>query len=63
MSSSTDVVRPAGLPATTALAGLRLPELGTVETTHDAARAQGYAVGWAQGRREAEAAVRAEVES
>ncbi|MDR7252838.1 flagellar assembly protein FliH [Nocardioides sp. BE266] len=55
MSSSTEV-RP--FPMT----GLRLPDLTTVETTHDAARAQGYAVGWAQGRREAEAAVRAEAD-
>lgn len=55
MSSSTEV-RPF------ALGGLRLPELGTVETTHDAARAQGYAVGWAQGRRDAEAAARAEAD-
>ena len=54
MSSSTEVVRP--------LAGLRLPELRAVETTRETARAQGYAVGWAQGRREAEAAVRAEVD-
>jgi flagellar assembly protein FliH len=57
MSSSTDTVRPVEL---TGLAGLRLPELRTVETTHEAARAQGYAVGWAQGRREAEASARAE---
>ena len=55
MSSSTEV-RPL------ALDGLRLPELRTVEATHDTARAQGYAVGWAQGRREAEAAVRAEAD-
>jgi len=48
MSSSTDVLRP------------RLPELQTLEATHDTARAQGYAVGWAQGRRDAEAAARAE---
>ncbi|RYB94233.1 hypothetical protein EUA93_07690 [Nocardioides oleivorans] len=48
MSSSTDVLRP------------RLPELHTLEATHDTARAQGYAVGWAQGRRDAEAAARAE---
>jgi flagellar assembly protein FliH len=54
MSSSTEVVRP--------LAGLRLPELRAVETTRETARAQGYAVGWAQGRREAEAAVRAEMD-
>lgn len=54
MSSSTEVVRP--------LAGVRLPELRAVETTRETARAQGYAVGWAQGRREAEAAVRAEVD-
>ncbi|KQV63234.1 hypothetical protein ASC64_16590 [Nocardioides sp. Root122] len=44
------------------LAGLRLPELRAVETTRETARAQGYAVGWAQGRREAEAAVRAETD-
>ncbi|SEB89568.1 flagellar assembly protein FliH [Nocardioides exalbidus] len=50
MSSSTDVLRP------------RLPELQTLEATHDTARAQGYAVGWAQGRRDAEAAARAESE-
>ncbi|WP_374454276.1 hypothetical protein [Nocardioides sp.] len=55
MSSSTEV-RPL-VPT-----GLRLPDLRTVEDTHDTARAQGYAVGWAQGRREAEAAVRAEVD-
>lgn len=55
MSSSTEV-RPL------ALDGLRLPELRAVEATHDTARAQGYAVGWAQGRREAEAAVRAQAE-
>lgn len=54
MSSSTEVVRP--------LASPRLPELRAVETTRETARAQGYAVGWAQGRREAEAAVRAEVD-
>jgi len=53
MSSSTEVVP---------LTGLRLPELSAVETTRETARAQGYAVGWAQGRREAEAAVRAEVD-
>jgi flagellar assembly protein FliH len=53
MSSSTEL-RP--------LAAVRLPELRAVETTRETARAQGYAVGWAQGRREAEAAVRAEVD-
>lgn len=55
MSSSTEVRPPS-------LGGLRLPELGTVESTHDSARAQGYAVGWAQGRREAEASARAEAD-
>lgn len=53
MSSSTDLNRPDVL---------RMPELRTVEATHDSARAQGYAVGWAQGRRDAAAAVRAEAE-
>lgn len=56
MSSSTDLARPE------AFAGIRMPELRTVEATHETARAQGYAVGWAQGRREAEASVRAESE-
>ncbi|KRF37461.1 hypothetical protein ASG94_09075 [Nocardioides sp. Soil805] len=41
---------------------MRMPELSLVETTRSAARAQGYAVGWAEGRREAEAAVRAETD-
>lgn len=56
MSSSTDLARPE-----TAV-GIRMPELRTVEETRESARAQGYAVGWAQGRREAEASVRAESE-
>lgn len=60
MSSSTDLTRPEA--GSQALPGLRMPELKTVEATHASARAQGYAVGWAQGRREAEAAVRAETE-
>lgn len=55
MSSSTDLplVLEAGVPAR-----LRMPDLRSVETTREAARAQGYAVGWAQGRREAEASAR-----
>ncbi|MCF6378239.1 hypothetical protein L2K70_11555 [Nocardioides KLBMP 9356] len=44
------------------LATVRLPELRTIEATHESAQAQGYAVGWAQGRREAEAAARAEAD-
>ncbi|CAM3762321.1 FliH/SctL family protein [Nocardioides zeicaulis] len=56
MSSSTDLARP------DAFAGIRMPELRPVEATHESARAQGYAVGWAQGRREAEASVRAQSE-
>ena len=54
MSSSTDLVRPEALPT------MRTPELRTVEATHESARAAGYAVGWAQGRREAAEAVQAE---
>lgn len=49
MSSSTET-----------LALLRMPELRSVEATHASAQAQGYAVGWAQGRREAAAAALAE---
>ena len=46
--------------STEALSVLRMPELRSVETTRAAAQAQGYAVGWAQGRREVEAAALAE---
>jgi flagellar assembly protein FliH len=56
MSSSTDLARPDVLP------GLRMPELRTVEATHVSARAQGYAVGWAQGRREAADSAQAETD-
>lgn len=55
MSSSTDVLRPVEVPN---FIGVRMPELRSVEPTRAAARAQGYAVGWAQGRREAEASAR-----
>lgn len=59
MSSSTDVL---AVPEVPVLADLRLPQLRPVEPTRDAARAQGYAVGWAEGRRAAEAAVQSEAE-
>ncbi|GAA1436043.1 hypothetical protein GCM10009641_33790 [Mycobacterium cookii] len=59
MSSSTDLLP---VPEVPELAGLRLPQLRPVEPTRAAARAQGYAVGWAEGRRAAEAAVQAEAE-
>ena len=64
MSSSTDT-RPAPVPEDGVLPSvslLRMPELRSVETTREAAQAQGYAVGWAQGRREAEASARAAAE-
>jgi flagellar assembly protein FliH len=64
MSSSTDT-RPAPVPEGGVLPSvslLRMPELRSVETTREAAQAQGYAVGWAQGRREAEASARAQAE-
>lgn len=66
MSSSTEV-RPVlpdlAAPArSTGVTGLRMPELGAVEATRDAARAQGYATGWAEGRREAETSAREDAE-
>jgi flagellar assembly protein FliH len=62
MSSSTET-RP--VPVADVLppvSVLRMPELRSVETTREDAQAQGYAVGWAQGRREAEASARAAAE-
>lgn len=60
MSSSSDAAL-LRHPAAEAV-GMRMPELSVVETTRAAARSQGYAVGWAEGRRDAEAAVRAETD-
>lgn len=63
MSSSTEA-RP--VPQVAVLGPVstpRMPDLGPVETTHEAARAQGYAVGWAQGRREAESSARTAAET
>lgn len=73
MSSSTDAPLLRG-DASQQVAGAHLPDLGTgswarwaaggnptsAAEEHASARAQGYAVGWAEGRREAEAALRAE---
>ena len=62
MSSSTEARAGAGTAALPVLSTLRMPELQTVETSRAAAQAQGYAVGWAQGRREAAAAVAAQAD-
>lgn len=70
MSSSTESALLRGARSEQ-VEGVRMPDLGTgswsrrspgVDTSgeHAAARAQGYAVGWAEGRREAEASLRSE---
>ena len=62
MSSSTETRPVPEVDVLPPVSQLRMPELRSVETTREAAQAQGYAVGWAQGRREAEASARADAE-